>query len=103
MDDSTAQSKDKLMADLREVIADFEDLFKQVAGQAGDKATEATLRMQARFEQAKADLAGLEELAGEQARKAGQAADGYVRENPWTAVGIGAGVGLLVGLLLARR
>jgi len=26
-----------------------------------------------------------------------------VRENPWQSVGIAAGVGLLVGLLLARR
>jgi ElaB/YqjD/DUF883 family membrane-anchored ribosome-binding protein len=26
-----------------------------------------------------------------------------VRENPWTAVGIAAGVGLVLGILLGRR
>ncbi|MBL2806453.1 DUF883 family protein, partial [Klebsiella pneumoniae] len=27
----------------------------------------------------------------------------YVRENPWTGVGIGAAVGLVLGVLLSRR
>ncbi|MBF8043338.1 DUF883 family protein, partial [Klebsiella pneumoniae] len=30
-------------------------------------------------------------------------ADDYVRENPWTGVGIGAAVGLVLGVLLSRR
>jgi ElaB/YqjD/DUF883 family membrane-anchored ribosome-binding protein len=29
--------------------------------------------------------------------------DGYVRANPWTALGGAAAAGLLVGILLARR
>jgi ElaB/YqjD/DUF883 family membrane-anchored ribosome-binding protein len=29
--------------------------------------------------------------------------DHQVHENPWTAVGIAAGVGLIVGILLGRR
>ena len=29
--------------------------------------------------------------------------DTYVHENPWRAVGIAAGVGLLLGLLIGRR
>ncbi|WP_299230956.1 DUF883 family protein [uncultured Halomonas sp.] len=31
------------------------------------------------------------------------ACDRYVRENPWTSIGIGAGVGLVIGMLLGRR
>ncbi|HUG72318.1 MAG TPA: hypothetical protein VMK82_02730, partial [Steroidobacteraceae bacterium] len=33
------------------------------------------------------------------------AADGdkYVHDNPWTAVGVAAGVGVLLGVLLSRR
>jgi ElaB/YqjD/DUF883 family membrane-anchored ribosome-binding protein len=37
------------------------------------------------------------------AREVAQAADEYVRENPWQSVGIAAGIGLVVGMLLARR
>ena len=31
------------------------------------------------------------------------AADEYVRENPWTGVGIGAAIGVVLGVLLSRR
>ena len=41
-------------------------------------------------------------LAG-QATKAAAATDEYVNAQPWTAVGISAAVGLILGLLLARR
>jgi ElaB/YqjD/DUF883 family membrane-anchored ribosome-binding protein len=32
---------------------------------------------------------------------AGRAADQFVRENPWTAVGVGAAIGLILGSWLA--
>ena len=103
MSGMTVSHKEKLMNDLKVVIADAEELLKMTAGQAGDKAAELRMRMQARMEQAKADLARLQEVAVEKAKLAGQATDTYVRENPWKAVGIAAGVGLLAGLLLNRR
>ena len=37
------------------------------------------------------------------ARAAARATDVYVHESPWTAIGVAAGVGLLVGLILGRR
>jgi ElaB/YqjD/DUF883 family membrane-anchored ribosome-binding protein len=36
-------------------------------------------------------------------KDAGRAADAYVQDNPWRAVGIAAGVGLVVGMLISRR
>src|SRR6188474_1784588 len=95
--------KDKLMADLKVVIADAEELLKMTAGQAGEKAAELRLRMQARLEQAKADLAHLQALAVDKARDAGKAADEFVHDHPWTVVGMAAGIGLVVGLLISRR
>ena len=35
--------------------------------------------------------------------EAARAADEFVHEHPWKAVGIGAGVGLIIGLLIGRR
>ena len=37
------------------------------------------------------------------AKAAAKATDGYVHENPWKSVGIAAGVGLLLGMLIGRR
>jgi ElaB/YqjD/DUF883 family membrane-anchored ribosome-binding protein len=36
-------------------------------------------------------------------KQAARVTDEYVHENPWKAVGIAAGVGLIVGLLIGRR
>ncbi len=103
MSEMTTAHKEKLMNDLKLVIADAEELLKLTAGNVGDKATEMRMRMQARMEQAKSDLANLQEMAMSRAKDAGKAADNYVHDNPWRAVGIAAGVGLVVGLLISRR
>jgi ElaB/YqjD/DUF883 family membrane-anchored ribosome-binding protein len=100
---NTTNPRDKLMADLKLVIADAEELLKLTSGQAGDKVAEMRTRIQARMEQAKADLASAQETAVLRAKDAGRAADAYVHESPWKAVGIAAGVGLVVGLLISRR
>lgn len=42
------------------------------------------------------------EIAG-RVRTSATAADTYVHEQPWQAIGIGAAAGLVIGLLLARR
>jgi ElaB/YqjD/DUF883 family membrane-anchored ribosome-binding protein len=41
--------------------------------------------------------------AAAKARAGAGAAEDYVRDNPWQAVGIAAGLGLLIGLLIGRR
>jgi ElaB/YqjD/DUF883 family membrane-anchored ribosome-binding protein len=98
-----ASPTDKLMADLKLVIADAEELLKLTAGQAGDKAADLRARIADRLAASRADLTRLQAQAATQAREAGRAADQYVRENPWSAIGAAAGVGLLLGLLIARR
>ncbi len=101
-DISTAQ-RDKLMADLRLVIADTEELLRVTAGQAGEHAKELRGRMQTRIDEAKASLTQMQDAAIHKAKAAGHAADEYVHENPWKAVGAAAGIGLIAGLLIGRR
>jgi ElaB/YqjD/DUF883 family membrane-anchored ribosome-binding protein len=103
MTEMTQAQKEKLMSDLNVVIADAEELLKMTAGQVGDKAAELRQRMQRRMEQAKADLAMLQDMVTVRAKDAGRAADTYVHESPWTAIGFAAGAGLLIGLLIGRR
>ena len=103
MFEMTVAQREKLMADLKVVIADAEELLKLTAGQVGDKAAELRTRMQARMEQARIDLLDLQDAATAKARDAGRAADTYVHDNPWQAVGIAVGVGFLVGLAIGRR
>lgn len=103
MTDMTAAQKDRLMSDLRVVIADAEELLRASAGDASASATELRGRIEARLLQAKDNLVQLQETALAKAKAAGHAADDYVHENPWKAIGAAAGIGLVVGLLIGRR
>jgi len=100
---STEASKDKLVADLRIVVADAEELLRATASQAGEKAVAARERIQASLAAAKIKLVEAERAALEKAKEAAKEADEYVHEHPWKAVGIAAAAGLVLGLLIGRR
>ena len=58
------------------------------------------------LESAKRQLNDVLEGVSERAREYGRYADEQVQQNPWTAVGVGFGVGIVMGALLmlaARR
>src|SRR5574340_116233 len=99
-------SKEKLMQDLRVVVSDAEELLRATAGQAGEKVSEkvsaARERIQESLVSAKARLIAAEEAVVARTKQAAKATDEYVHENPWKAVGIAAGVGLVIGMLISR-
>ncbi len=103
MNDMTAAQKDKLMADLRVVISDAEELLRLGAEQTGASATEWRARVEERLTRARHALQDLQDSAVAKAKAAGHAADDYVHEHPWKAIGAAAGIGLIVGLLIGRR
>src|SRR5262245_40823508 len=96
-------SREKLVQDLRLVIADAEDLLKATAANAGEKVAAARERIQDRIHSAKIKLAEAEEVLLVRTREAARATDAFVHANPWYAVGIGAGGGLTIGMLIGRR
>ncbi|HET9663593.1 MAG TPA: DUF883 family protein [Burkholderiales bacterium] len=87
---------EKVVTDVKLLAGDIEELVKATAAQSGDKIAEA----RARIQQA---LAGAKETVVVRGSEAGRATDRYVHENAWKAVGISAGIALLVGLLIGRR
>ena len=95
-------TKDKLKQDLRVVVADLEELMRATAGQANEKVAEVRERVQAHLDVVKDRLAQAEDAVIVRAKQAADATDNYVNENPWRAVGIAAGAGLLIGMLIGR-
>ena len=96
-------SKQKLVADLKVVVADAEELLRATATQAGEKVSAARERIQASLATAKVKLTEAEQVLLEKSKEAAKAADEYVRENPWQAVGVAAMAGLVLGILISRR
>jgi ElaB/YqjD/DUF883 family membrane-anchored ribosome-binding protein len=101
MNDSV--TKDKLVADLKLVVADTEELLRATAGQAGEKAAELRTRIQERLAVAKGNLADAQAAVVDRAKQVGHVTDDYVHDNPWRAVGAAAGIGFIIGLLIGRR
>ena len=99
----TTTNTRKLVADLRVLMDDAEDLVKATAAQTGDKANEVRSRIQQAAAEIKPRLARAEAALERKARAAAASADDFVHERPWTVIGVAAGVALLAGILAARR
>ena len=95
-------SKEKLMQDLRVVVADAEELLRATASQTGEKVSAARERIIENLAAAKQRLAIAQETVVAKTKEAAKATDEYVHENPWKSVGIAAGVGLIIGMLISR-
>lgn len=103
MSELTAGQREKLMADLRTVVADAESLLKMTADEMGEGAAGLRDRLNERMAEAKDKLLTLQASATEKAKAAGRVADDYVHDNPWRSIALGAAVGVVVGLLIGRR
>jgi len=100
---SSDVTTDKLVEDLKVVMRDAEALIKATSAQTGEKIQEVRARAEESLRQARTRLTAIEDEAMQRAREVADATEEYVKENPWQSLGIAAGVGLLVGLLLSRR
>jgi ElaB/YqjD/DUF883 family membrane-anchored ribosome-binding protein len=101
MADSTPT--DKLIDDLNAVIREAESLLKATAANTGETIQAARKRAEETVRRAKERLAGVEQEALARARALADDADVFVRDKPWQAVGVAAGLGLILGLLISRR
>jgi ElaB/YqjD/DUF883 family membrane-anchored ribosome-binding protein len=100
---STTVTKEQLISDFKVVIADAEALIKATANQGGEAVVNLRAKAEESLAAAKVKLGEAQDALVEKGKIAAQATDDYVHEKPWHAVGIAAGVGLVVGLLIGRR
>ncbi len=96
-------SKQKLVSDMKIVVSDAEEILRATAGVAGEKMVDLREQIADRLHDAKMRLADAEAALVDRTKAAARATDDYVNDNPWQAVGIAAGVGLLLGIIIGRR
>ena len=97
-----AQSQ-KLASDVKVLVHDAKELMQATATQTGDKVVELRRRMQQSVNEVKPQLARIETAVTEKTKSVATATDTYVHDDPWMAMGVSAGVGLVIGLLISRR
>jgi ElaB/YqjD/DUF883 family membrane-anchored ribosome-binding protein len=94
---------EKLFQDLQSVVREAEALLKATASHAGEKVDEVRARAEKTIAEARARLDDVEHQTVRRVKEFAGEADTYVRDNPWRAVGVAAGIGLVMGLILSRR
>jgi len=101
--DLSNNSKQKLVSDMKVVVSDAEEILRATAGVAGEKMSDLRERIGERLRDAKLRIADAEAVFVDKTKAAARATDDFVNDNPWQAVGIAAGVGVLLGIIIGRR
>ena len=102
-ENSPVVTKQQLAADLNLVLSDVDALIRATANQGGAEITKVRAQIADSVAAMKTRLANAEMALLDKGKRASKLADDYVRESPWRNLGIAAGVGLLIGLLIGRR
>ncbi len=96
--DST--NSDAFLGDLRALVAEAQKLLD--ASPDGENSSKSSA-LRAQFELAQAQFSDLYAGASKRVIAGGKRADRAIRDNPYQAIAIVAGVSLLLGVLIGRR
>lgn len=94
--------KERLMHDIKGVVADADELLKEVARDTFDDLAMARTAIAGRLGEARLRFGNGRLAAGTSARHAADATQDYARRNPWKLIGLAA-VGVVIGIALSRR
>lgn len=89
----------QLVADLKVVVHDAQELLKVTTGETGEKFKELRGRLAREVESVKVTCQRLQDRTVESAK----ATDHIIREHPYESIGIAFGAGLLIGVLISPR
>ena len=96
-------NREQLAGDVRQVLDDVQVMLTQAAESTGQQAQDLRSRAAEQLRRAQARLGELQQGAADRSRAAMHATDDWVHMHPWSAAGLAAGVGFLIGLLVSRR
>lgn len=100
---SVRASREALARDLKRVVADADDLMKEVATSSATEFAARRAGIEARLAEARSRINDLRVSAAQSACKAADVANDYISKNPWKAIGCGAAAGFIVAFLISRR
>lgn len=90
-------------SDIRSLVEDAQELFRAAAATTGEKAEDLRNKGLELLDSAVSKAQDVHAAAIEAGKEIAATTDDYVQENPWRAMAISAGIGLLVGLVISRK
>ena len=99
----TRHDQSSVSREFQNFLADIEDFIKQTASLTGEDLAIAKEKISQKVTAAKQSVDQFGGAVADAARKSATVTNEYVHEKPWQAIGAGAGIGLLLGFLIARR
>jgi ElaB/YqjD/DUF883 family membrane-anchored ribosome-binding protein len=103
MNEKSATMISDAEAAVGKAISGAEEMLTQAASATGDKAAELRGRALEQLKALRERLQGVQSSALETGKAAAQATDDYVHDNPWLSVVAAASLGVVIGILIARR
>lgn len=97
------RTKGKMVDDFKSIVKDADDLLQATAKIPGEGFGVTRAQFAEKLKIAKNSLADAEDIIVDKAKQVATTTDDYVKGNPWAAVGLAAGVGLLIGFFAAKR
>jgi len=101
--DLIANTLEKMASELKIVIKDAENLLKTTEKPESDAFKVARAKFESTLKNAKQEVLELEQDMVVKIKDAAHTTDKYVKDHAWNMAGVGACIGLLVGLLVARK
>jgi ElaB/YqjD/DUF883 family membrane-anchored ribosome-binding protein len=89
--------------ELHNFLADIEDLIKDTTSLTGEELAQARDKLNERVAKARAVVEAAGESITQRARHTAEATNDYVHQKPWMALGAGAALAFLAGVIVARR
>lgn len=97
----SARVKNVSSGELSAFFADVEDLIKQVSNISDVDVARVRAKVANTLDDVRRTATDTAAGLRDRALQAADATDDYVRDRPWTAIGVAAAVGLLVGISVA--
>lgn len=89
--------------DMKSLVKDAQELFSAATSLSGEKAEELRGRGMRLLDAAVSKAQDAQASAMQTGKDMAVSTNGYVKENPWRAIAISAGAGMLLGVILARK
>ncbi len=99
----TASSYKTVRNDMKSLVRDAQQLFREASVATGERADDLRAKGLELLDAATQRTQELQTAAVETSKELAGTTDDFVKQNPWKAVAISAGVGVLVGMLIGRK